>query len=66
LDNTKLIEAKVAHGASCGADVERIAGTYQDNTKATALALGQHNQFFKRGGKPGDEKRGNLLPPDRM
>lgn len=41
-DNAEVVEAEVDHGAGRGANVERVAGAYEDDGNAIALEIGGH------------------------
>ena len=61
VDNAKMEEAEIAHGASRCADVERIARSDKNDTQAVGVSVGNHGDKFTAGKKRRDSAGGRPL-----
>ena len=63
IDNAKVEEAEIAHGASGCADVERIARSHKNDTQAVGISVGEHGDEFTAGRKHESARRRAACAP---
>jgi len=63
VDNAKMEEAEIAHGASGCADVERIARSHKNDTQAVGISVGEHGDEFTAGRKHESARRRAACAP---
>ena len=63
VDNAKVEEAEIAHGASRCADVERIARSHKNDTQAVRISVGEHGDEFTAGRKHESARRRAACAP---